>query len=342
MKKILLLAAACVSSLAATAQTMNVHLKDGSTVQYASDKVDYVDFTAATAEAPTEEVWTLVTDSVKFSDYYYHNIPDFTCSLYKTKDGSKYAFRNFATNVDLEFTVGTDSVFTGTTYLGGYLYPTGGAYYDANTWYFTDSMWNESYPLAWNTWPAHYLDYVCVFANTTYTTFNASDRYGYLCLYAYPYLNSGVSSGDAMYLYLQFYWDEANEVAAPALTLADIAGTYSEHTTGYWSGAVDYEDEVTIEIADEATNTITVKGFSTSKEDLTGVVDLAAKTITFAANQPFYTWYTFSAETSIDTPVVGTIADDGTITISGWAPWYNYNGTDYPYASNMVSTLTKK
>jgi hypothetical protein len=221
MKKILLLAAACVSSLAATAQTMNVHLKDGSTVQYASDKVDYVDFTAASAaESAPEEVWTLVTDSVKFSDYYYHNIPNFTCSLYKTTDGSKYAFRNFATDVDLEFTVGTDSVFSGTTYLGGYLYPSGGAYYDANIWYFTESMWNESYPLVWKTWPGHYFDYSCVYTNTTYTTFNAADRYGYLCMYGYPYLTNG-TVGDSVYLYLQFYWDADDEVAAPALTLAD-------------------------------------------------------------------------------------------------------------------------
>jgi hypothetical protein len=89
MKKLFLLFAACSLSLAATAQTMNVHLKDGSTVQYASSAVDYVDFTAAASETPAEEVWSVVSDSVSFVEYY-GSAPGFNCSLYKNADGTKY------------------------------------------------------------------------------------------------------------------------------------------------------------------------------------------------------------------------------------------------------------
>jgi hypothetical protein len=331
MKKLFLLFAACSLSLAATAQTMNVHLKDGSTVQYASSAVDYVDFTAASA-TPAEEVWSLVSDSVSVVEYY-GSAPGFTCSLYKNADGTKFEFRNFATDVNLDFTLSADTI---SDYLGYYLYPTGGAYY-GTYWYFSDSLWNESYPLAWKSWPAHYLDYPAICVNTTYTSINVNEGHGWICLYAYPV--AGTTVGDPAWYYYYFSWDVPQ---APALTLADLVGTYTEATTGYWNSDCDYTDEVTIEIADEATNTITLKGFSTSAEDLTGVVDLEAKTITFAANQPFYTWYTFSAESAIDTPVVATIADDGTITIKDWSAWYNYGGTDYAYAFGMVSTLTKK
>jgi hypothetical protein len=331
MKKLFLLFAACSLSLAATAQTMNVHLKDGSTVQYASSAVDYVDFTAA-SETPAEEVWSLVSDSVSVVEYY-GSAPGFTCSLYKNADGTKYEFRNFATDVNLDFTLSADTI---SDYLGYYLYPTGGAYY-GNYWYFSDSLWNESYPLAWKSWPAHYLDYPAICVNTTYTSINVNEGHGWICLYAYPV--SGTTVGDPAWYYYYFSWDVPQ---TPALTLADVAGSYSEHTTGYWNQNCDYTVDVTIEIADEATNTVTLKGFSGSAEDLTGVVDLDAKTITFAPNQAFASYYLFSTEADQNTAVVATIADDGTITIKDWGAWYPWNDVYYTYSYGMVSTLTKK
>jgi hypothetical protein len=334
MKKLFFLFAACTLSLAATAQTMNIHLKDGSTVQYTSSAVDYVDFTAAASNS-ANDVWSLVSDSVTFTESY-GSMPGFMCSLYKNSDGSKYAFRNFAIDNDIEFTISSDSVKSSDGYfLGNYIYPTGGVY-SGNYWYFTDSLWNAGYPLTWKTWPAHSLDGFGICVNTTYTTIDLEARTGWLCVYATPY--TGATKGTAGWYYLYFSWPESVSSSASELTLADIAGTYTEHSTGYWQGNVDYSYDVTIEVVDEATNTIVLKGFSSSEQDLTGVVDLSAKTITFTANQTFYTWYTFSAETSIDTPVVATIADNGTISINGWSPWYG----GYAYSSGMTSTLTKK
>jgi hypothetical protein len=337
----------------ASAQTMNVHLKSGETVAYASSDVEYVDFTEEASES-----WSLLSNKISFSEYY-GNLPEFTCSLYKNEDGTKYKFANFAKGVDLVFTIGADSVMNRTTYLGHYLYPEDGSVaegYD-NYWYFGDDTWNSSYPITWEGWD-HYLDYASLYLNYSWTVFDPAGLWGYLCICATPYAVSDDSAGSQTWYYVEFY-DASSEGDAEeggdseengddnssidfTLALADVAGSYTEATTGYWNTDCDYTVDVTIEIADEATNTVTVKGFSGAAEDLTGVVDLDAKTITFAANQPFSTYYAFSAASGLNDPVVAKIASDGTITLNGWGAWYDWSGTYYNYATGMKSTLTKK
>jgi hypothetical protein len=124
--------------------------------------------------------------------------------------------------------------------------------------------------------------------------------------------------------------------------LASIIGSYTEHTTGYWNSTLDYTDDIVIELADEDAKTVNVKGFAGSSETLVATVDLDAQTLTFAAQQAFASYYLFSAESDINTPVVGTIAADGTITLNGWGAWYSWSGVYYSYASGMATTLTKK
>jgi hypothetical protein len=353
MKKIYSLIATLFVATVASAQVMNVHLKDGSTVNYAADEVDYVDFTASDADA---ESWTLMSNNISFSEYY-GNLPSFTCSLYKNADGTKYKFADFAKGVDLEFTIGADSVMSRSTYLGHYLYPEGGSVADGyeNYWYFGDDTWNGSYPITWEGWD-YYLDYACIYLNYSWSVFDPEGKWGYLCICATPYAVSDDSEGSQTWYYIEFYdassdseteeggdsTEESGSDTDFTLTLADVAGSYTEATTGNWNGDCDYTVDVTIEIADEATNTVTVKGFSGASEDLTGVVDLDAKTITFAAKQPFATYYLFSAASGLEDAFVGKIASDGTISLKDWGAWYSYEGTYGNYAINMVSTLTKK
>jgi hypothetical protein len=348
MKKIYSLIATMFVAAVASAQTMYVHLKDGSTVSYAAENVDYVDF----------DDWTLVSSNIKMAEYY-GSIPAYTVSLYKSADGSKYKFANFAKGVDLEFTLGTESVKSQSGYdLGYYIYPTGGSS-DAsypNYWYFSDDTWIGSLPLQLGNWE-NKLDYAGIYLNTTYSVFNPENNYGWLCLYGYLVDSEGNYANNSSWYYVEFYEDtttggdteeggDSSEEGGTdtnfTLTLADVAGSYTEATTGYWNADCNYTVDVTIEVADEATNTVTIKGFSGSTENLTGVVDLDAKTITIAANQAFSTYYVFSAADNMDNPVVATIASDGTISLKSWGAWYNYGGTYYNYAYNMVSTLTKK
>ncbi len=351
MKKFYSLIATMFVATVASAQTMNVHLKNGETVAYLSSEVDYVDF----------DNWEKVSDNIKMAEYY-GNIPTFTVSLYKYADGSKYKFANFAEGVDLEFTL-SETVASANGYdLGYYIYPTGGSS-DAsypNYWYFSDDTWNGSLPLKFNGWDS-YLDYAGIYLNTTYSVFNPANNSGWLCLYGYPVDSDGNYASTNSWYYIQFYEDtttggdteeggdnsgeengDDNSSTDFTLALADVAGSYTEATTGNWNGDQDYTVDVAIEIADEATNTVTVKGFSGSAEDLTGVVDLDAKTITFAAKQPFASYYVFSAASGLNDSVVAKIASDGTITLNGWGAWYNYNGTYGNYATGMKSTLTKK
>lgn len=352
MKKLYSLIATLFVATVASAQVMNVHLKSGETVSYASEDVDYVDF--------SDQEWIKVSDNIKIAEYY-GTIPAYTVSLYKSKDGSTYKFANFAEGVDLEFTLGETSVTSQSGYdLGYYIYPTGGSS-DAsypNYWYFSDDTWNGSLPLKFNGWDS-YLDYAGVYLNTTYSVFNPANNYGWICLYGYPVDSEGNYASNSNWYYIEFYEDtttggdteegdgseengDDNSSTDFTLALADVAGSYTESTTGYWNYDCDYTVDVTIEVADEASNTVTLNGFSGATYALTGVVDLDAKTITFKAGQQFNEYYTFSAADSESSPVVANIASDGSISIKGWGAWYPYNGTNSNYAYNMVSTLTKK
>lgn len=73
MKKILFsLLAACVLSVTAAAQTMNVHLSDGSTLKFTADQVNYVDFTAAAPTlGPFSITFNKLLDAYTWDEQYY-------------------------------------------------------------------------------------------------------------------------------------------------------------------------------------------------------------------------------------------------------------------------------
>jgi hypothetical protein len=200
MKKIFSVLAACLLTIAASAQTMNVHLKDGSTVSYTSTDVDYVDFTAADPTALGAE-WKLIASDVQFTEYY-NSLPGFTADLYCNADSTEYCFRNFATGYNLYFTV--TSVEGTYSYLGNYIYPVGGSTYGDYS-YFGPDTWNSSFPLYWQNWEGHYADGSAVYTNTTYTTINFDDKYGWLCLYIQSYTDAGEYEKE-IWAYLQFSW----------------------------------------------------------------------------------------------------------------------------------------
>jgi hypothetical protein len=193
--------------------------------------------------------------------------------------------------------------------------------------------------------PTGLTDYPTAYVYTDYqcSSFAGTEEAGNLFFYNYLY-----SGG-----YDTFVWGadvslddttggDDNTTDASTSAMAAVLGAYSEHTTGYWNADVDYTCDVVIEVADEATQTVVLKGFGGSSEALTGTVDLVAGTITFAPNQSFATYYLFSAEADQNTSVVATIAADGTISLSDWGAWYPYNGVYYTYAYGMTSVLTKK
>jgi hypothetical protein len=196
--------------------------------------------------------------------------------------------------------------------------------------------------------PTGLTDYPTAYVYTAWgcSSFTGDAKEGSLFLYNYFYTggydtftwgktvedNSGDNSTD----------DTTGGSDNSASSLASILGSYTEHTTGYWNSDLDYTDDVVIELADEAAKTVNVKGFAGSTEILVATVDLEAQTLTFAAQQAFASYYLFSAESDLNTPVVGTIAADGTITLNSWGAWYPWSGVYYTYATGMATTLTKK
>jgi hypothetical protein len=201
-------------------------------------------------------------------------------------------------------------------------------------------------------------------ADSVLTANYSLDEFQYYCVptgrtdypTAYLYFENQCSSftGDAtqgvffLYDYLTqggydtFTWSASASSNSSSLTLASLVGSYSEHTTGYWNATCDYTCDVTLAIEDEATQSVSLNGFSGSATPLVGTVDLEARTITFEPNQDFASYYLFSAEADQYTSVIATIADDGTITLKDWGAWYPWQGVYYTYAYGMVSVLTKQ
>lgn len=85
MKKILVIVAAVFSSLAVTAQTMNVHFKDNTTTTLQLDDIDHIDFTEQEVSEPAVGEYVDLGLSVKWV----------TCNLGAAKPsemGSEYAW----------------------------------------------------------------------------------------------------------------------------------------------------------------------------------------------------------------------------------------------------------
>lgn len=127
------------------------------------------------------------------------------------------------------------------------------------------------------------------------------------------------------------------------VSIDDLVGEWNEHSAGpyeypWYGDAFDWDGNTVI-ITKIDDNTIEIANFFYSDDVLTATVDLNSLTITIPAGQEFMTYYTFAAESGIDSPVKATINEDATIiSMSGWSCWYN----GYPYVNDAVTTLTRK
>lgn len=126
--------------------------------------------------------------------------------------------------------------------------------------------------------------------------------------------------------------------SAMAITTDDLAGYYTETCSLKGDGTYVYSltdkvDTVSITKIDETT--IIFTGLFGTSEEIKGIVDVDAKTITISP-QTIASWYTLAGESST-TALVATIADDGSISLSGAQYWYY----DSSYGSEGTSKLVK-
>lgn len=129
------------------------------------------------------------------------------------------------------------------------------------------------------------------------------------------------------------------------LTVDDLCGSYTSTDTGYsmmidWTNWTAVEQTETVAISKNDDGTITISNFFGWEEDVKGTADLEAKTITLEIKTDWSGYYTLCKYDAPTTAVVGTIADDGTITFDDFTAYYP--AYTYSYLYGMKSVLTKK
>ena len=77
------------------------------------------------------------------------------------------------------------------------------------------------------------------------------------------------------------------------------------------------------------------------EETFTAKVDITTRQITVDLKTDWGGYYTFCQYDAPDTPVIGIIYDDGTITFTNWTIYYPAYQYSYVY-SGASSVLTKK
>ena len=169
---------------------------------------------------------------------------------------------------------------------------------------------------------------------------------------------NGNSNKDELWFYIYLYDKDNNylgggyddvtwDTGAAGLTVDDIVGDYTEVTNcldmtydwATWTEVTDKESDVKIEKVDDST--ISIYNFYGREDTFTARVDFDLRKITIDVKIDWSVYYTFCQYGAPDTPVVGTIEDDGSITISNWTIWYALYGYSYVY-TGATSVLTKK
>ena len=255
---------------------------------------------------------------------YYSEVIDktFNCQIVGYDDGSMRIEGAYGSSDALDFYVDNESVIDGIPEV-----------------VFTNSYSAQS--------PYYYLhagDYnICIYyqRGTGYTGWeNGNSSKGELWYYIYLYDKDGNYLGDG---YDDVTWD----TGTAGLTVDDIVGDYTEVTNCYdmtydwanWTKVENQECDVKIEKVDD--NTISIYNFYGWEETFTAKVDFDLRKITIDIKDDWGGYYTFCQYDSPDTPVVGTIDEDGTITISNWTIWYAPNSYSYVY-TGATSVMTKK
>ncbi len=123
----------------------------------------------------------------------------------------------------------------------------------------------------------------------------------------------------------------------------DLVGNYTATNSG-WEILTDYNNWTALTSSHEVTisknndGTITISNLLNFKQELTGTVDVEAKTITITPSTYKY-YFTFADASDETQSVVGEIADDGTISFENFGAWYN----NYSYIyEGATATLTKE
>ena len=199
-------------------------------------------------------------------------------------------------------------------------------------------------------------------ANAPYYYFHAGDYD--ICVYAQRgagytgWENGNSAKGEAWY-YVYLYDKDGNYLGggyddvtwgsedAEGPTIDDIVGDYTEVTNCLdlsidwenWTEVKNQESEVKIEKIDDTT--VSIYNFYGWEETFTARVDMTTRQITVDVKTDWGGYYTFCQYDAPDTPVIGIIYDDGTITFTNWTIYYPANQYSYVY-SGASSVLTKK
>ncbi len=178
--------------------------------------------------------------------------------------------------------------------------------------------------------------YIYTYPGGGCSEFTGDKTKGEVWFYTYLYDKDGNMLGEG---YDYFTWGNDQK----EMTIDDLCGTYTAQYNGtdYFSSdwsqqTVDGSSEVTISKNDNGT--IKISNFYDWGEDFTASVDLSAKTITIQSTD-WYGGYVFANISASTAAVVGTIADDGTITFKDFTAWY---GEYYYINPGMTCVMTKK
>lgn len=181
-------------------------------------------------------------------------------------------------------------------------------------------------------------DYMAAKCSGGYSAFEGDMKRGEVWFYTYYYDKDGnyLSEG-----YYDFLWGAGTVTGG--VTIDDLEGVYKavdsnnyfyDYKVNDWVDYSGQEVDVTIFKVDDTT--ISMNNFFGWGTDLTGTVDLEAKTITFAP-QDFY-GYIFCLYDQPSEAVVATFDDNFTITFTGWTLSYS----NYSYVYEGASTVLTK
>ncbi|MGM9779791.1 MAG: hypothetical protein ACI3ZD_15880 [Prevotella sp.] len=263
------------------------------------------------------ELWR--TDA---SDYSEGINTTFPCQIVGYEDGSYAIDKIYGSDDKIDFYVDTESVIDG----------------------IPEVVFTNAYQEAAPYYYFHAGDYtVCIYyeRGSGYCGWeNGNRNKGEVWFYAYIYDKEGNYLGGG---YEDITWDTGEA----SITVDDIVGDYTEVTNCYdmtydwtnWTEVINQESDVKIEKIDDTT--ISIYNFYGWEDTFTAKVDLASRMITVDIKSDWGVYYTFCQYDAPDTPVVGTINDDGTITFTNWTIYY----ADYQYSyvySGATSVLSKK
>lgn len=184
-------------------------------------------------------------------------------------------------------------------------------------------------------------DYLYAYFTGGYSAFeegSGKDK-GELWFGNYLYSYSGTAYGS--WGYDDFTWGSEE---GGGMTVDDLVGSYSATDTGSsymsYTSWEDVNQTETVTITKTGDNTITIANLLDwgTGVQLTATVDLSAMTVTIDKNDSWL-YFTFCKYGSPDEGVVGTISEDGDITIEGYSAYYP--GYDGYYLKDMKTVLKK-